>query len=294
MKNQALKKLVSYSLAASLMLAPAAVFAKNDGSRVKANAHANARASTTVAGCVKAFGHLIAPGWIKLNGETTIDLNCPLPFGIAKKLGRAEHPEKEKHATSTPDTTAPSVFVVMASTGTTTATVTWFTTERSDSQVAYGTTTAYGSLTPASADLVFVHSATLTGLAPATTYHFQVRSKDASGNLGTSADGTFSTKAVPDTTAPIISTIATSGISSTSATVSWATDEPATSKVFYASGTSLDLATASSTATSSLVTNHSLTLDPLSASTTYSFAVQSADASSNTSTSASASFVTSP
>jgi hypothetical protein len=75
------------------------------------------------------------------------------------------------------------------------ATVSWTTSEASDTQVEYGLTTGYGSLAPLSTSLVTFHSQTLTGLAPGTLYHYRVRSRDASGNLALSADFTCTTTA---------------------------------------------------------------------------------------------------
>ncbi|MFZ5875666.1 MAG: fibronectin type III domain-containing protein, partial [Nitrospirota bacterium] len=94
----------------------------------------------------------------------------------------------------TADTTPPVISAVAASDVTSTgATVTWTTNEPSESQVEYGTTTAHGSTTPLNITLVTNHSMTLSGLSPSTTYHFRVTSPDAAGNIGTSADFTFTT-----------------------------------------------------------------------------------------------------
>jgi len=46
-------------------------------------------------------------------------------------------------------------------------------------------------------DAVTSHIVNLTGLAPNTTYHFRVKSKDAAKNLTTSSDQTFTTLANP-------------------------------------------------------------------------------------------------
>jgi len=74
------------------------------------------------------------------------------------------------------------------------ALVTWQSNQPATSQVEYGTTEAYGSMTPLDATLSTRHSVTLTGLSPATTYYFRVRSKDAAGNEVISEGGrTFST-----------------------------------------------------------------------------------------------------
>ena len=77
------------------------------------------------------------------------------------------------------------------------ATITWTTSTASDSQVDYGTTTAYGSSTALNTAMVTSHSAGLSGLTAATTYHYRVKSKDAAGNLATSGDFTFTTTTTP-------------------------------------------------------------------------------------------------
>ena len=73
------------------------------------------------------------------------------------------------------------------------ATISWATDKAATSQVEYGTTNAYGSTTPLDESLTASHNTTLTGLAPATIYHFKVKSKDASGNEVASQDQTFTT-----------------------------------------------------------------------------------------------------
>src|SRR5262245_13968339 len=73
------------------------------------------------------------------------------------------------------------------------ATITWITNEPADSQVEYGTTTAYGTLSSLVPDLSYNHWVNLWNLTPGTLYHFRVRSRDASGVLALSADFTFTT-----------------------------------------------------------------------------------------------------
>src|SRR5258708_37538166 len=75
------------------------------------------------------------------------------------------------------------------------ATITWSTDQASSSQVEYGTTTAYGSMTTVDPTLVTSHSQALTGLLAATVYHYRVRSTNASGAQGISGDFTFTTLA---------------------------------------------------------------------------------------------------
>jgi len=122
------------------------------------------------------------------------------------------------------DTTAPILSAVTAIgiTGTT-VTIQWDTDEPADSQVDYGTTTAYGSSSPLDANLVTAHSIGLTGLMEATLYHYRVHSRDASWNLTTSGDHTFSTGA-GDTTPPTAPATLTATPHGTDATIdlSWA------------------------------------------------------------------------
>lgn len=102
-------------------------------------------------------------------------------------------------ANSGADITPPVISSVSASAGSTGATITWTTNETADSQVEYGTTTGYGSLTTLDPTLVLLHSVSLTGLTASTGYHYRVKSKDAAGNLATSSDFTFTTSAAPST-----------------------------------------------------------------------------------------------
>jgi hypothetical protein len=97
-----------------------------------------------------------------------------------------------------PDTTPPVISAVGASSITTTgATISWTTDKASDTQVEYGTTTAYGSATTLDASLTVSHSQAVGGLAAGTLYHYRVKSRDAAGNLATSADFTFTTASPP-------------------------------------------------------------------------------------------------
>jgi phosphodiesterase/alkaline phosphatase D-like protein len=294
MMYSALTKLTGSALALSIALAPAVTLAKgNPHVEAEGNIRAQVEAKNP-SGCLKAFGHLIAPGWIKKNGTVSVDANCSLPFGISVKLGLDSHPghDDDHHATST-DTGAPRLFFIHVSNiGTSTARIGWTTNERATSQVEYGTTTAYGQTTTLNTNLTFNHPTRLSGLTPNTTYHYRVRSKDAAGNLTTSADYTFKTKATSDTTAPSLTSIAVSNIASTSAKVSWTTNESATGKVYYSSAATFNAGTASSTATTTLSTSHNFNLSGLNASTTYRYMVESRDAVGNTSTSAVGSFVT--
>lgn len=96
--------------------------------------------------------------------------------------------------------TSPTAVVISAvSFGTpnaTDATITWTTDVLSDSQVFWGTTTAYGGATSPimNFSLVTSHSVTITGLVTATLYHYKVLSRNpATGGYAFSSDDSFTT-----------------------------------------------------------------------------------------------------
>jgi hypothetical protein len=102
----------------------------------------------------------------------------------------------------------PLITAVQATNGSShsTETVTWTTNVAATSQVEYGLTTSYGSLTPLDSTLVTAHSAGLSGLQASTLYHYRVRSSDSLGNLSMSADNVFTTSSAfcdPPITNPI-------------------------------------------------------------------------------------------
>jgi len=124
----------------------------------------------------------------------------------------------------TVDNTPPVISLVSAfNIASSQATISWATNKASDSQVDYGPTMAYGSSTPLNSSLLTAHAVTLTGLLATTTYHYRVKSRDAAGNLATSADFTLTTLiAVPDTTPPSVPTsLSASAVSSSQINLSW-------------------------------------------------------------------------
>jgi hypothetical protein len=148
-------------------------------------------------------------------------------------------------------------------------TISWTTNVAANSQIKYGLTSSYGSSTTLDSTLVTSHSQTLSGLAPNTTYHYQVLSTDASNNQAASADKTFATPAFT------VTAVQASGITQTGATIAWTTNLPADSQVDYGTSSSYG---SSTTLNSAQVTSHSVALTGLSASTTYHFRADSHDA----------------
>jgi phosphodiesterase/alkaline phosphatase D-like protein len=189
-----------------------------------------------------------------------------------------------------PDTTPP-VISGVASSGVTSsaATISWATNEASDTQVDYGTTTAYGSSSPLNTSLVTSHNTALSGLSGSTTYHYRVKSRDAAGNLAASGDFMFTTQPASDTTPPVISSVSSSGVTSAGAAITWSTNEASNTQVEY--GTTIAYGS-STPLNSTLVTSHSASLSGLSASTLYHYRVKSRDAAGNLATSGDFTFTT--
>ncbi len=91
-----------------------------------------------------------------------------------------------------------------------------------------------------------------------------------------------------DTTPPVISGIAVTDITSSSARIIWTTNEVSTSVINY--GLTSNYGT--TTTVAGLVTSHSVTINDLSPTTTYNFRVQSADLSANVAVSLNQTFAT--
>jgi hypothetical protein len=126
----------------------------------------------------------------------------------AYNLSLAESGFSNEVSKAIADVTPPLISTVSASSiSSSGAMITWATNRAGDSQVDYGPTTAYGTTTPLNVTLATAHAETLTGLLATTPYHYRVKSRDAAGNLATSADFTFTTLAgaVADLTPPAVS-----------------------------------------------------------------------------------------
>ena len=91
-----------------------------------------------------------------------------------------------------------------------------------------------------------------------------------------------------DSTPPVITNIATSGLTTSSATITWDTDEPADSQIEYGLDTNYGQLVFDPT----LTTSHSLTITGLNPGTTYHFRVLSADGSGNSAASGDNAFTT--
>lgn len=108
---------------------------------------------------------------------------------------------------------------------------------------------------------------------------------------GTTASTTWSFTTIADGDAPVISNVATSSIANTGATITWDTDEVASTKVVFGL-TSEYSSTTPETDTAPRVTSHTKQLTLLASCTTYHYAVVSRDAAGNAATSTDATLTT--
>jgi len=156
-------------------------------------------------------------GWITNTSWSSSGLSCGTSYTFRVKAKNSQDQETGYISTSVStqacavvggggvwvaDTTAPSISDIKLTVGDIYATISWKTNEASLSWIVYGTTTAYG-LERKTTSYVTSHSLTLTGLSPETTYHYQIKSKDSTGNIGSYADKTFTTLALEVVTKPI-------------------------------------------------------------------------------------------
>jgi hypothetical protein len=102
------------------------------------------------------------------------------------------------------DTLPPFISDIAAATYATQTTISGLTDEPATTTLEYGLDAGYGEGKEGHIDLAKRHSLTLTDLAPATLYHYQLQSADPSGNIAVSEDFTFATgPAGTDPSAPV-------------------------------------------------------------------------------------------
>jgi uncharacterized lipoprotein YddW (UPF0748 family) len=176
---------------------------------------------------------------------------------------------------STPADGTPAVITAVLPTNVnvSSAGITWTTDDPATSQVEYGPTGTYGTLTTIDNSLVQSHTVALSGLNPGQLYHYRVRSKNCASMETVSSDHTFTT--TTDTTAPIITNVVFSNVTSSTATITWMTDDLSTSRVDYGVTTSYGKTT---TLDTNMVTDHTVDLTNLLSSQLYHFRVRSRNA----------------
>ena len=143
----------------------------------------------------------------------------------------------------------------------------------------------FGSLSGTGANLVYTPEVGTT-TAYTDTFTFRVYDGLAYSNTAT---GTVVVTLAPDVTAPVIDPISAGTPGETTATITWTTNEAATSQVYFGTTTSYS---ATTTLDTNLVTAHSAAISGLTASTAYHYVVVSKDAAGNTATSTDQTFTT--
>jgi len=223
----------------------------------------------------------------------------------------------------------PLITGVSSSVSGTTATITWITNIPADSYVIYDTSNTFAnSKEQGSSDKSSTsHSVAVSGLSSQTVYYYKVKSTRVNGGITT--DNTIRTFTAGETTedqlqaqitslqaqltvaqnqssstsgggmliidktdkiSPLISNIAVTNISLNSATITWRTDEDATSFIEYGRTTSYGATYGQWEFTAS----HSVTLINLEPETSYNFRVLSSDDSANLTYSTNKEFSTIP
>jgi len=161
------------------------------------------------------------------------------------------------------------------------AIVTWETDKPTSAQVIVCDPSGFCTWTELQAPLVTKHWVPLHNLKASTTYHLTLLSKDANGKEA-SLEKELTTLAQSDTTPPILTEVSASKIEETSVTITWATNEPATSQVEYGLSETYGK---TSPLDNQMTTSHSVILTGLEPNTLYHFKVKSTDASGNEATS---------
>jgi hypothetical protein len=175
---------------------------------------------------------------------------------------------------------------------TSSATITWHTDLPSDSQIEYGDSENFGSLSTLSTALTTSHSVVLSGLTQNTNYIFRVKSKPLGASVATiSQNYEFDTlnHSIPVVAPANIISVSSGSVTNTGATISWTTDKGATSQVEYGTDTTYE---SSSTNTETLTTSHSVALSSLNSGTTYHYRVKSVDEAGNITFSEDYTFIT--
>lgn len=220
-----------------------------------------------------------------------------LTISSAVSFNRGDAVDPANYSGSAPDmgafeysTTAPGIFNLAASIQSATSiVVSWSTSEEATAQIEYGVDSAYGQTSLLNSSLATAHTIAISGLQPAMTYHYAVISTSAGGGRTVSPDYTFTTPRAPGPVinGPAVSNIILSGAGSSATaevSISWNTNEPATTQVVFSAGgwhcTYLNASTIADVAGS---TSHVVTLTGLVPNATYHYAVQSTDQSGNTS-----------
>lgn len=141
----------------------------------------------------------------------------------------------------------------------------------------YGLSVSYASTTALETSFSLSHLTNLIGLKSSSTYHFRINCQDSAGNSAFTADATFFTLPAIAIPSPLlISTPVISGITDTSASISWTVNRSAICQTRWGINTDYGAGVASEVNYS---TNHNLPVTGLIANTTYHYIIDCHDSS---------------
>jgi hypothetical protein len=130
------------------------------------------------------------------------------------------------------------------------------------SDLEYQNTQAYTQSQGVPDERTQEHEVRITGLLPATLYHFRVTSEDDLNMKGVSLDSTFTTKS----RLPVIQDIEVIKLEEDSATIAWSTDFPAAGRIDFEDTLSGEIRTVGSP---EFLTTHTVRISDLTLGTTY-------------------------
>ena len=193
-----------------------------------------------------------------------------------------------------PVAAAPVVSNVVVAAAASGAGISWTTDKLAHSQVEYGLTSAYGTLSYESGATGTSHNLALSGLTSGTAYHYRVKSLDSTTGLtGVSGDLTFTTTGSVLPPPPPPPSVGISAVnpspSATGANITWNTTTASHSQVEYGLTASYGSLSYESVATG---TSHNLVLTGLKGGSLHHYRVKSLDASGQTAVSGDFTFTT--
>ena len=166
--------------------------------------------------------------------------------------------------------------------------ITWITDINANSIIYYSTNSDLSDAQAVTDETsTKIHELSVTSLTPGTKYYYYVQSGVAIDN---NSNNYYLLNTTLDNANPIISSVIASPVTDTQAVIQWLTNEMSTSQISYGL-TSSDYSE-TTTLDESMNITHSITLNNLTASTTYYYQVTSLDASENSSSSIEKSFTT--
>lgn len=206
-------------------------------------------------------------------------------IGFAKEINT----KKANYSVHYIDAVAPVISKIRVETERTKVKIRWTTSEKSDTRVYISTSTPVSKT--ASTTLVITknslkksHKATFKKLAPNTVYYALIESRDASGNITTSPQISFTTNPKKGESSPVPQPFTIRNIDALVGTstirVTWDTNKPSTSRVYYS--TTPAATSSASIENTALTQGHDITLSGLGTSTRYYLMLESKDSNGNT------------